>query len=225
MGYFRDIGVIGPNDGIPSDGAGSSKGRQFHLGYTIMTRGSMGETVRSEIKPLEVRAITLGGTDVYLPPVGSRIRVSEGHVLVIQQLDAREGFDAVLLVGMIQDEKPVPVPCTTQGCPGDGRYAAPGKGHMTGCRYPHDNFRLDEDSIRDAARQAAKAWNAIRTTRSPYEGFKAGYEKAMRDVMAGRLPDLQDGTRCAWCGEGAVRAMPSDGIGITYPSCGNHEGH
>lgn len=26
--------------------------------------------------------------------------------------------------------------CETVGCTGDGRYAAPGKGHMPGCKYP-----------------------------------------------------------------------------------------
>jgi hypothetical protein len=27
-------------------------------------------------------------------------------------------------------------PCTTPGCPGDGRYGAPGRGHVEGCRFP-----------------------------------------------------------------------------------------
>ena len=26
-------------------------------------------------------------------------------------------------------------PCPTEGCPGDGRYAAPGRGHRDGCQY------------------------------------------------------------------------------------------
>ncbi len=26
--------------------------------------------------------------------------------------------------------------CTTPGCPGDGRYAAPGRHHVPACRYP-----------------------------------------------------------------------------------------
>jgi len=28
--------------------------------------------------------------------------------------------------------------CETPGCNGDGRYAAPGKGHLPGCRYPFE---------------------------------------------------------------------------------------
>lgn len=27
-------------------------------------------------------------------------------------------------------------PCPTDGCPGDGRYAAPGRGHIAGCTSP-----------------------------------------------------------------------------------------
>lgn len=26
--------------------------------------------------------------------------------------------------------------CVTPGCPGDGRYSAPGRGHVEGCRHP-----------------------------------------------------------------------------------------
>lgn len=26
--------------------------------------------------------------------------------------------------------------CSTEGCPGDARYAAPGRGHVEGCVYP-----------------------------------------------------------------------------------------
>jgi len=26
--------------------------------------------------------------------------------------------------------------CATPGCPGDGRYSAPGRGHVEGCRHP-----------------------------------------------------------------------------------------
>lgn len=29
-----------------------------------------------------------------------------------------------------------PWPCTTPGCPGDGRYAAPGRHHFPACRHP-----------------------------------------------------------------------------------------
>lgn len=41
----------------------------------------------------------------------------------------------------IADEFAPPVPhpihpCQTEGCPGDGRYAAPGRGHREGCRWP-----------------------------------------------------------------------------------------
>lgn len=30
--------------------------------------------------------------------------------------------------------------CTTDGCDGDARYAAPGRGHIDGCRYPSDGW-------------------------------------------------------------------------------------
>lgn len=42
-------------------------------------------------------------------------------------------------------------PCDTEGCPGDGRYGAPGRGHREGCAHPlprsdsPDTDRLQEE--------------------------------------------------------------------------------
>lgn len=35
-----------------------------------------------------------------------------------------------------ESTEPQEATCPTQGCSGDGRYAAPGRGHATHCRYP-----------------------------------------------------------------------------------------
>lgn len=31
------------------------------------------------------------------------------------------------------------VPCDTPNCPGDGRYAAPGRRHLADCKYPRES--------------------------------------------------------------------------------------
>lgn len=38
----------------------------------------------------------------------------------------------------LDDARPAPHrwPCATDGCPGDGRYAPPGRGHVEGCTGP-----------------------------------------------------------------------------------------
>lgn len=35
-----------------------------------------------------------------------------------------------------RDRRPGIEPCSTPECPGDGRYAAPGRGHLDACRFP-----------------------------------------------------------------------------------------
>lgn len=53
---------------------------------------------------------------------------------------AERALDAALIakVGAFRAAGPdvTPASCPTEGCPGDVRYAAPGRGHVVGCGYP-----------------------------------------------------------------------------------------
>lgn len=42
-------------------------------------------------------------------------------------------YQIVFFVGNVNDMKHPTYPCETKGCPGDGRYMPPGRGHLTSC--------------------------------------------------------------------------------------------
>lgn len=48
----------------------------------------------------------------------------------------RCGAGEAIAMGSIISQTVPPTFCTTKGCPGDPRYAAPGRGHIEGCSYP-----------------------------------------------------------------------------------------
>jgi hypothetical protein len=61
------------------------------------------------------------------------------------------------------EEDPGWIPCTTKGCPGDGRYASPGRGHVAVCPYPkpYDGDPLPEFQEHDPMMQALPAFMTL----------------------------------------------------------------
>lgn len=65
-------------------------------------------------------------------------RIGGGAVLV----ESQEPWGYPHLFPGVQAPHPQ-FPCSTDGCPGDGRYAAPGRGHLVECAFPLPNGRSD----------------------------------------------------------------------------------
>jgi hypothetical protein len=64
--------------------------------------------------------------------------------------------------------------CTTEGCPGDGRYAAPGRGHVEECTYPlfGDAYHLSLKNMFSSGdgEKAAKEWSELYDNKPNFMG-------------------------------------------------------
>jgi len=61
-----------------------------------------------------------------------------GSVLTGCPSCGQDGFEVRFGIGLDAATPPArrSIPCSTEGCDGDGRYAAPGRGHAEGCTHP-----------------------------------------------------------------------------------------
>lgn len=86
--------------------------------------------------------------------------------------------------------------CPTPGCPGDGRYGAPGRGHMPGCKYPlasepHVVTSVEElEALAEGTviLDAAKEPFVVAEDSDGYRVYAGPYSGVWRDTQAVDLP-------------------------------------